>query len=73
MAETVITNHLLVLHQVNFANWGTYAKALATAMHAKPSLAGHVGLVGLDDTYDPEIWLAARCASRKLSHRLVHS
>ncbi len=49
---------------MNFDNWGTYAKALATAMQAKPSLATHVGLVGLDDTYGPEIWLAARCGIR---------
>ena len=40
---------------------GTYADALGTAMQAKPSLAdGRVDLVGLDDTYGPEVWLAAR-------------
>jgi hypothetical protein len=44
------------------AGWqGTYADALGTAMQAKPSLAdGRVDLVGLDDTYGPEVWLAAR-------------
>ena len=40
---------------------GTYADALGVAMQAKPSLAdGRVDLVGLDDTYGPEVWLAAR-------------
>ena len=47
------------LENVNFGPWATYATAIKEAFAAQPSLA-QLGLVGLDDTYSPELWLAAR-------------
>lgn len=47
------------LENVDFGPWATYATAIQQAIAAQPSLA-RVGLVGLDDTYSPELWLAAK-------------
>ena len=47
------------LENVDFGPWATYATAIKQAFAAQPSLA-RLGVVGLDDTYSPELWLAAK-------------
>lgn len=47
------------LESVGFGTWATYAAAMKQAIKGEPSLA-NLGLVGLDDTYSPELWLAAK-------------
>jgi len=47
------------LENVDFGPWATYGTAIKQAFAAQPSLS-KVGLVGLDDTYSPELWLAAK-------------
>ena len=47
------------LESVGFGTWATYAAAMKQAIKGEPSLA-KLGLVGLDDTYSPELWLAAK-------------
>jgi len=47
------------LENVDFGPWATYATAIKQAFAALPALQG-VGVVGFDDTYSPELWLAAK-------------
>jgi hypothetical protein len=45
------------LENVDFGPWATYATAIKQAFQAQ-NLS--IGVVGLDDTYSPELWLAAK-------------
>lgn len=47
------------MENVNFGNWGTYAKAVTAAMKGTSSLNG-VRQVGMDDTYASQLYLVAK-------------